>query len=537
MRILVNLNSVAFIYPEMKDYLFKGVSFTVYEGEKIGLLGVNGSGKTTLLELVKGDKEPEEGNIQRFNCSIMYLKQEEKASGAMSVVEYMLEDEEIVEMFRKLKSMERDGIKNPLHYADLLKSFEEKGGFEKLKQIRNTLLNFGFSENTLQREVDSLSGGERRILKIASLLSQHADLYLLDEPTNFLDREGIEFLKNTIKRSKSAFIIVSHDRWFLDKTVSRILEIERGCLRAYSGNYSVFIATKEREFKEKLRKKEKIEKEIERLKKMERNYKTWAGRKEKEKIGAGDKGFISHKASKLAKKAILAKTRREKRIQELEREKPWIEKIYNISFEDVEVPSGVCLAVTGLVKSFKEKTLFSSFSFSVNWGEKVSIDGPNGSGKTTLLRILLGDIEADEGEVVWHKLSKPRYLPQSGILFNEEMKVYQLFDKELWEKARTLLGCLKVRGDSFFKKLKELSEGQKRKVELVKIILDEPNVLILDEPTTHLDYYTVELLEKALLEFKGTLILVSHDRYLVERVCERRIPILEVSQDTQPELR
>ena len=126
MRILVNLNSVAFIYPEMKDYLFKGVSFTVYEGEKIGLLGVNGSGKTTLLELVKGDKEPEEGNIQRFNCSIMYLKQEEKASGAMSVVEYMLEDEEIVEMFRKLKSMERDGIKNTLHCADLLKSFEEK---------------------------------------------------------------------------------------------------------------------------------------------------------------------------------------------------------------------------------------------------------------------------------------------------------------------------------------------------------------------------------------------------------------------------
>ncbi|HHE04725.1 MAG TPA: ABC-F family ATP-binding cassette domain-containing protein [candidate division WOR-3 bacterium] len=151
------------------------------------------------------------------------------------------------------------------------------------------------------------------------------------------------------------------------------------------------------------------------------------------------------------------------------------------------------------------------------------MDGPNGSGKTTLLRILLGDIEADKGEVVWHKLSKPRYLPQSSILFNEEMKVYQLFDKELWEKARTLLGCLKVRGDNFFKKLRELSEGQKRKVELVKIILDEPNVLILDEPTTHLDYYTVELLEKALLEFKGTLILVSHDRYLVERVCERRV--------------
>lgn len=510
----------------MIDSLFEDFSFSIYAGEKIGLLGYNGSGKSTLLNLVKGNTKGHAGNIKRWTDKIFLMAQEDFDSKKMTVQEYLIKPKSnIFDLWKRIEKMEETDEKESVEYSENLSEFETIGGYKYLQKVKSLVGKFGFPEEVLKRKTPFLSGGERKLLKIISGFLGDFDLFLMDEPTNYLDDNAREYLIEEINSSKASFIIVSHDRWFLDKTVRKILEIERGKLMEYTGNYSVFINTKETEFKKNLRKKDKIESELKHLKKVERSYKDWGKKKEKEKVGTYDKGFIGKRAAKLMKKSKQAQQRTAKKIEELEKTKPWIEKWYNFAFEDVKTHTGSCLTVSALSKSINNKVLFDKLNFNINWGEKVAILGANGSGKTTLIRVLLDIQKPDKGHVILDGKTMVGYMPQEAEEEYNEKIVTEIFPKEDFNFAMTLLGCLKVPGENFDKKFKGLSEGQKKKVKLVQLIIDKPNFLILDEPTTHLDYMTVELLEKALIDFKGTIILVSHDRFLRERATDRSISL------------
>jgi ATPase subunit of ABC transporter with duplicated ATPase domains len=419
-------------------------------------------------------------------------------------------------------------------YSKLINEFEEKNGYTFIQRIEKILDLLGFSSDIRNRPVNTLSGGEKRLLKLATGFIRECDLYLLDEPTNHLDDTGIHYLIKALQSTPAAFIVVSHDRWFLDQTIEKNLEIEQRAIKDYTGNYSIFHQTKQTEIKTKLRKKEKIETEISKLKSMERKYRTWSKRKEKQKNvryrrdgdkKSVDKGNISHKAAKLMKRSIQAKDRINKKISDLEQSKPYIERWYDFQFDRVKTHRGSCMSANMLAKSYGEKRLFENLSFTVDWGEKVALTGPNGSGKTTLLNMLLKKEKPDSGEVIWKSLTRIHYLAQQWNPAQDNRIIAQLFSKERHNRARTMIGVLKimVHGNVLGKKLGELSQGQKRKIKIVELILSAPNVIILDEPTTHLDYQTVEIMEKALDNFNGTIILVSHDRFLRERVTTREI--------------
>ena len=302
-----------------------------------------------------------------------------------------------------------------------------------------------------------------------------------------------------------------------------VVELERGGLRRYSGNYSSFWAQKETEYRDKVRQAGKLRREITQLREQERTYKVWGVRKEKEKSrvkseGPVDKGFVGARAARLMRHGIQAKERLQGRITDLEDAKPWVEKRYAVAFEEVAVPSGVCLSARDVC------ILGRKVSLTVAHGERLALAGANGAGKTTLLRALLG-LDRGTGEVTWDTRASIGYLPQRWDDAHDAESVAAGFPRDDHPHARTLLGALGVSGAAFAKPLSELSEGQKRKVRLAQLIVQKPNVLVLDEPTTHLDYVSVEMLEAALLDFSGTLILVSHDRYLLERTTERRLEL------------
>ena len=541
---LLQLIGISYSYPGMKEPLFDRITFSMHTGERIGLLGFNGSGKTTLFDIIADLRSPDHGDIRRYYDRIYYMQQEDYASGDITVFEYILKSKpDLYNLYTRIQKMERKGITQPIQYSEMIHEFNAKDGYGYLQQVEKTMSLLGFQEHTKTRYVNTLSGGERRLLKLASGFIHVQDLYLLDEPTNYFDDRGIQYLIKGIRAAPAAFLIISHDRWFLDQTVDKILEIEQKTIREYSGGYSIFNQTKQTELKTKIRKRDRIETQIDKLRETERKYKTWGSRKEKEKgvrfkrdgdKKSVDKGNIGHKAAKLMKKSIQAKERVLKKINELEQSKPYIERWYDFNFKKVCIHSGSCLSANNVTKSFKDTVLFKHLSFTVGWGEKVAISGPNGSGKTTLLRILLKQEKPNTGDVIWRKLVKVGYLPQQWQTQEDAISVSQLFPQGQHDRARVMIGVLKlmVHGNVFEKKLGELSEGQKRKAKIVQLILLEPNILILDEPTTHLDYQTVEILEKALQSYNGTVILISHDKFLHERVTSREIQIQNLQKQT-----
>jgi ATPase subunit of ABC transporter with duplicated ATPase domains len=525
--LLLQVQNLSFRYPKALEPLFRDANFTLYSGDKVALLGHNGSGKTTLLNLLMGDLIPDEGTIIR-SSSVLVVRQDDRLETTQTLREALL-NPALLEPYQKMTAMEKAGLPEPLEYANLVHTFTEQGGFTQLQKIEEDISALGFLPEALNESVMNLSGGQRRLFKLASALFQAPDVLILDEPTNYLDERATNYLIEQLKTFSGACLIVSHDRWFLDQTVSKVLELEHRKVTEYTGNFSVFRSTKESIFKQKVRQKEKLEGQISKLQEVERSYKVWGGRKEKEKSGAYDKGFIGARAARLQKRAVIAKERIRDNIETLEREKPWIDKHYDISFEDVDVPMGTCLVVQNVSFSYASEDeqhqgtfALTDFSLTLEWGERLALRGNNGSGKSTLIKLLLSELKPQRGNILWSKGLKLGYLPQLWQSPNVS-NASELFSKEEAQQARTMLGSLHVKGEAFYAPLESLSEGQKRKVSLVRLILSSPNVLILDEPTTHLDYESVEMLEAALADYRGTLILVSHDKYLQERLTQREV--------------
>lgn len=538
--LLLQVQNVSFRYPKALEPLFTHVNFALYSGDKVALLGHNGSGKTTLLNLLLGELSPDDGSVIHSG-SMLIVRQEDRLETTQTLREALLSPV-LLELYQKLTVMEKDGLPEPLEYANLVHAFTEQGGFEQLQKIEEDISALGFSPGALDKSVMNLSGGQRRLLKLVAAFLHNPDVLILDEPTNYLDERATDYLVEKIKKFSGACLLVSHDRWFLDQTVSKVLELEHRTVTQYTGNFTVFRETKEAIFRQKVRQKERLETEISKLQEMERTYKIWGNRKEKEKSGAYDKGFIGARAARLQKRSILAKERISQRIETLQETKPWVDKQYSIFFGDVEVPTGTCLVVREVkfsygncqeqrAKAEGESPSSSSLPFALagvsltlEWGEHLALQGDNGSGKSTLIKLLLGELQPQRGEVLWSKGVKLSYLSQLWQA-PKARTAAELFTDDEVQQARMLLGALHVKGDSFYLPLESLSEGQKRKVSLVRLFLSKPNVLILDEPTTHLDYDSVEMLEAALADYAGTLILVTHDKYLRERITERSLEL------------
>jgi len=532
---IISLRDIAFNYAFGEANLFDKVSFDINFGDRVGLIGPNGCGKTTLFRIITGELKPMSGAIVRPKERIeqAYLRQETEESFQGSLFEYVFSvfaeafeakvaRDASEEQLRKSKDTSPDlGLK----YSTADERFNSLGGPGLIRNTEATLWGLGFTKNQFTQPFDSLSGGEKTKASLARLLLKKPEFLILDEPTNHLDRDSLQWLEQYLRNFYGTYLLVSHDRFFLDRTVDRILDLRRGKLKEYKGNYSFYRRQRDKEIERQWELFEQRQKKVRKLKEESQRRKVWSARKEKEKTGAkGEKGFISHRSAKLAKRAKAV----EKRIGQVEKvEKPFEEKKISLKFPAFRESSKAVLTVSDLAKSFGKKELFSDLSFTILRGENLCIHGPNGSGKTTLMKVILGQEKPDAGEVrLGHKVKIGYYDqeramldPQETIL--EEALLSDVSGDQAW--VRTILGALMLRGDSVHKKIKDLSEGEKGKVCVAKLLVSGANFLLLDEPINHLDIDAREAVENALLQYPGTILLVSHDRFFIDRLAKQSI--------------
>ncbi len=502
------------------DIIFEDVCFGVDKGDRIGIVGPNGCGKTTLLGIIAGALEPTSGEIYiRNDYSLGYLRQQNQFLRSGTVLEEAEKSfEHLYEIENKLSSLQ-DAItdhnsdtfeKDLAEFTELNEKYEELGGYTYKSELAATLSHMGFREEDRHKTVDMLSGGERTRLALSCILLSKPDILMLDEPTNHLDLHMLAWLESYLESYKGTLIVVSHDRYFLDRITNRIFDLTDGRLESYKGNYSEFIVKREALREAKMREYEKQQAEIARQEEMIRRFK-------------------QHGTEHLTKRARS----REKRLAMLDVvDKPVIKQDkMKLSF-DADYKSGSeVLEAEGLSKSFDGRQLFKNAGLLIRKGERVCIIGDNGIGKTTLIRILMGLEKADEGYLRTGYNVNFGYYDQGQLLLDEnetvlgEMKnAYRLYtDTEM----RSLLGRFLFRGDDVFKQVKDLSGGEKAKLSLLKLMLSGANTLVLDEPTNHLDIESKEIVEEALLEFKGTLVIVSHDRYLLNLIPDRILELTE----------
>lgn len=505
------------------DVIIDKASFHLNAGDKVGIIGRNGAGKTTLLNMLTGELPCDEGEFfVSQNTRIGYLKQRDNFSSEGTVLEEIegifsglreLENE-IAELSDKVAENPHDtGLINRLD--ELQHRFDREGGYTYKSEMIGILNSMAFDESFYNKKISSLSGGERTRLALAALLLEKPDILLLDEPTNHLDIGTLKWLEQYLEAYRGTIMIVSHDRYFLDRTVNRIFEVENHKVYSYQGKYSDYAVQKKLRRETELRAYNNQQREIARQEEMIRRMK-------------------QRGTEHLAKRAAS----REKRLDMLERiERPESEMgKMKINFKENFPSGGDVIMAENLEKSFgrgaEHRELFHGVNLDIKRGERICILGPNGVGKTTLLRVLLGELTPDAGYLkIGHNVAFGYYdqgqllLSDANTVLEELKESYRLYtDTEM----RSILGRFLFRGEEVFLPVGSLSGGEKARLSLLKLMLSGANTLILDEPTNHLDIESKEVFEEALMEFPGTVIVVSHDRYFLQRIPTR---ILELTQD------
>ena len=501
------------------DIITEDVSFGVEKGDRIGIVGPNGCGKTTLLNMLAGELEPSSGSIYiRSELTLGYLHQKNHFFSGGTVIgeaeksfeHFFRMEKEIEDLQAKISDHTRPDFDRCLEaYTALIEEYEKLGGYTYKSELSAILRAMGFSDEDQQKKMDVLSGGERTRLALACMLLRKPDILILDEPTNHLDLSMLSWLETYLKGYQGTLLVVSHDRYFLDRLVNRIFDMSGRTLTAYSGNYSEFLVKKEERLQAAMREYEKQQAEIARQEEMIRR-------------------FRQHGTEHLAKRA-RSREKRLAHVELIDRPDMKTERM-KLGFEQNFKSGGEVLVCEDLSKSYGSMQLFSGVSLDIRKGEKVCIIGDNGIGKTTLLRILMGIEEADSGYLrtgynvdFGYYDQGQRLLDDNETVLGEMKNAYHLYsDTEM----RSLLGRFLFRGDDVFKQVSDLSGGEKAKLSLLKLMLSGANTLVLDEPTNHLDIESKEVAEDALMEFGGTLIIVSHDRYLLTKIPDR---ILELT--------
>lgn len=506
--------------------LLKDINFTVEDREAVGLIGINGCGKSTLLNIITGsegyDKTPEGlGSVNiAGKASIGFLRQNSGLNSEFTIGEEMKNAfAPLLETLDKMKILEKkmaDGgdIDDISHeYAELSSYFEARDGYRIDVKIKHVLNGMGFGSTPTDRVISTLSGGEKTRLALAKLLLEEPNLLILDEPTNHLDFETLMWLEDYLKGYKGAIIIVSHDRYFLNKVCTRICEIEQGRLTSYRGDYSSYLVQKKMNSERQLKEYEAQQKEIAKLE----DYVA--------------KNLVRASTSKMAKS-------RQHMLDRIERiDKPLMySKPPKIKLEyDIEPTKDIvrvvdCPLVVG--EGADKKELIKSLTMNVRRGEHVAIIGANGIGKTSILKLIQGIIPHEGGNISWGGNVKISYFEQEHAILDPHKTVLEeimdRYPRLSEQQARSVLGAVLLTGENVFKPISVLSGGERAKLCFAIMALNRGNVLVLDEPTNHLDLSTKEVLEDALAEFSGTIILVSHDRYLLNKVASR---IIEVKHD------
>lgn len=499
-----------------------GISLQVLERDRIGLVGVNGAGKSTLLQILAEELTPDGGQIYKSKeTKVGYLAQNSGLQSDRTIWEEMLDVfAELTETEQELRRMETQIADPSLNhedkaYQDLLSRyaiksdwFKDNGGYEIETRIRSVLHGMGFGSFPPDTVVSTLSGGQKTRLALARILLQAPDLLMLDEPTNHLDIQTLTWLEDYLRNYAGALLVVSHDRYFLDRLVTSIVEIERHQSRKYTGNYSRYIDLKAAEYESQMKQYEKQQDEIAKM-----------------------EDFIQRNLVR-ASTTKRAQSRRKalEKMEVMDRPLGDLKKA-NFSFE-AEIMSGKeVLQVDGLTYAFDAgaSPLFRNVTFGMRRGETVALIGPNGIGKSTLLKILTGDLAPTAGSIAWGAKVKIGYYDQEQTHLNPKNTVLE----EVWgafphleeTRIRSVLGNFLFSGEDVLKKIAALSGGEKARVALAKLMLLKANVLILDEPTNHLDLFSKEVLESALLDYDGTLLFISHDRYFLNKMAERIVEL------------
>lgn len=513
---LVSLNNINKFYNG--NQILKNISLTINENDKIGLVGNNGCGKSTLLKILTGNIEAEKDSIISLasKTTIGYLEQMGGLDSENTVIEEMRKVfspvHNAIDRLREIElEIESGDNSSADEYQQLSSWIEANDGYNTDVKIRMILNGMGFSENELNRTVSGFSGGEKTRLCISKLLLEQPNLLILDEPTNHLDFKTIMWLEDYLKNYKGAVLIVSHDRYFLDRLCTSVCEIERGILKRYSGNYSAFIRQREENDMRQEREYEQQQKQISKL-----------------------EDYVARNLVR-ASTTKMAQSRR-KQLEKIERiEKPFHDQKHaKISFTYATEPPQEILKVKNIDISVGEgtnrKTLVNDISFEVRRGEKIGIIGDNGIGKSTLLKIIQG-LLPHEGKIHWNTNIKISYFEQESTNLNRELTVMEelhsrypsLTDLEV----RNLLAQVRFTGENVFKETGVISGGERAKLCFAIMMQEHGNVLILDEPTNHLDLSSKEAIETALEEYTGTIIFVSHDRYLLSKIADRLIELTD----------
>ena len=505
------------------DVILKDVSFSINEGEKVGLVGVNGAGKTTLFKILCGTLMPDSGEIfVQKGKKLGYLSQN------LDLDENCPLFEEALKVFGDIKSIEKrlrelehlmsretghkdDGVHSGLlkEYGHLQDEYERQNGYGCESYTRGMLIGLGIQPDSFDKQIRYLSGGLKTRVALSKLLLQEPDILLLDEPTNHLDLDAIAYLEDFLKEYKGTVIIISHDRYFLNVITSKTLELTSGIIEEYNGNYTSFISQRQKRYEDRMNSYEEQQKELKRLEDIIERYRS----------------FNREKSIKQAES-------REKALARIERlERPTMDtRAAKVDFSIKYKSGNDVIIVENLEKSFGELHLFSNLSFMIRRGERVALIGQNGKGKTTIFKMLCGLEDADSGYMRLGKNVDIGYYEQE----QKNLSLDKTVIDEVWDdypdmtvtQVRNALAAFLFTGDDVFKSIASLSGGERCRVSLLKVMLSRSNLLLLDEPTNHLDILSREAVENALLSYEGTLFVISHDRYFLNKVINR-ILVLE----------
>ena len=498
---------------EVGKKILDGLTFQVDAGERVGLLGPNGCGKTTFLRILTGEVHPDEGDIVVAPNKRMGLISQIPVYPAGYTVEDVLDTafaplhEMEAEMTRLSQRMAEGESDSALlsRYDKLSAAFQVGGGYETDTNKNKVCNGLSIPQDMRERPFDMLSGGEKTRVNLARLILEDTDILLLDEPTNHLDLRATEWLEEYLDRFKGTVLAVSHDRYFLDKVVRRVVEIQEGKAEFYSGNYSFYAVEKERRYEEKLRQYEKEQAKIQQLEKAAEQLRIWA-------YSGNDKIFKRAQSM-------------EKRIERIRQtDKPRKDRKMAVRFGEREFRGDEVLSIKNLGKSFGERTLFADVNLEVEGGERIALLGDNGTGKSTLIKIIMGEEEPEVGRLRKGPTVKVGYLPQIIHFDHPERTLVDtmLYDLDCTaQTARNRLAAFKFRGEDVFKPVSALSGGEQSRLRLCMLMDSKINLLILDEPTNHLDIQSREWIEEAVEDYEGNLLFVSHDRYFIDRFATR----------------